>query len=81
VRFSRSGRTLAWDGQDANLLGFAERHGLAVDSGCRTGSCGTCQTRLLAGAVTCADKPDFDNLKGHCLLCVGKPHSALVLDV
>jgi ferredoxin-NADP reductase len=81
VRFSRSGRTLAWDGQDANLLDFAERHGLSVDSGCRTGSCGTCQTRLLSGAITYAAKPDFDILKGHCLLCVGKPRSALVLDV
>jgi len=81
VRFSRSGRTLAWDGQDANLLDFAERHGLAVDSGCRTGSCGTCQTRLLSGVVTYADKPDHDIPKGHCLMCVGKPQSALVLDV
>jgi ferredoxin-NADP reductase len=80
VRFSRSGRTLAWSGQDANLLDFAERHGLAVDSGCRTGSCGTCQTRLVSGVVTYADKPDFDILKGQCLLCVGKPQSALVLD-
>jgi ferredoxin len=45
VRFHRSGRTLAWDGQDANLLDFAERHGVAVDAGCRSGSCGTCETR------------------------------------
>jgi ferredoxin-NADP reductase len=81
VRFSRSARTLAWDGQDANLLDFAERHGLAVDSGCRTGSCGTCQTRLLSGVVTYADKPDHDIPKGYCLLCVGRPQSALVLDV
>jgi hypothetical protein len=80
VRFSRSGRTLGWDGQDANLLDFAERHGLAVDSGCRSGSCGACQTRLLSGVVTYADKPDHDIAKGHCLLCVGKPQSALVLE-
>jgi ferredoxin len=81
VRFSRSGRTLAWDGLDSNLLDFAERHGLAVDAGCRTGSCGTCQTRLLSGVVTYADKPDYDIQQGHCLLCVGKPQSALELDV
>jgi uncharacterized protein len=80
VRFSRSGRTLSWDGQDANLLDFAERHDLAVDSGCRSGSCGACQTRLLSGVVTYADKPDHDIPKGHCLLCVGKPQSALVLE-
>jgi hypothetical protein len=80
VRFSRAGRTLTWDGQDANLLDFAERHGLAVDSGCRSGSCGSCQTRLVSGVVTYADEPDHDIPKGHCLLCVGKPQSALVLD-
>jgi ferredoxin len=80
VRFDRSGRTLVWDGQDANLLDFAERHSLAVESGCRTGSCGACQTRLLSGVVTYADKPDHDIPEGHCLLCVGKPQAALVLD-
>ena len=80
VRFGRSGRTLAWDGQDANLLDFAERHGLEVDSGCRSGSCGACQTRLVSGVVGYADKPDHDIPKGHCLLCVGKPQSALVLE-
>jgi hypothetical protein len=80
VRFSRAGRTLTWDGQDANLLDFAERHGLAVDSGCRSGSCGSCQTRLMSGVVTYADKPDHDIPKGHCLLCVGRPKSALVLE-
>jgi ferredoxin-NADP reductase len=80
VRFSRSGRTVPWDGRDANLLDFAERHEVAVDSGCRSGSCGACQTRLLSGVVTYADKPDHEIPKGHCLLCVGKPQSALVLE-
>ncbi|WP_155942417.1 hypothetical protein [Rhodomicrobium vannielii] len=27
VNFHRSGRTVVWDGQDTNLLDFAERHG------------------------------------------------------
>lgn len=78
--FSRSGRTLARDGQDANLLDFAERHGLAVDSGCRSGSCGCCQTRLPSGVVTFANRPDHDIPAGQCLLCVGRPQSDLVLD-
>jgi ferredoxin-NADP reductase len=80
VRFSRSGRTLVWDGQDANLLDFADRHNVSVDSGCRSGSCGTCETKLVSGSVTYADKPDHDITTGHCLLCVGKPVSALVLE-
>lgn len=81
VRLQRSGRTLVWDGQDANLLDFAERHGVAVDSGCRSGSCGACETKLLSGTVHYANPPDHDMAPGCCLLCVGKPQSALVLDV
>jgi ferredoxin-NADP reductase len=80
VRLNRSGRTLVWDGQDANLLDFAERHGVPVDSGCRSGSCGTCETKLVSGTVHYADPPDYDIAEGHCLLCVGKPQSALELD-
>ncbi len=80
VQFKRSGRTLTWDGRDANLLDFAERHGVAVDSGCRSGSCGSCETRQLAGSVDYAQRPDHDTAPGHCLLCVGRPTSTLVLE-
>jgi len=80
IKFTRSGRSLLWDGGDANLLDFAERHGVAVDSGCRSGSCGTCATKLLGGTVDYAELPDYDIAPGACLLCVGKPASALVLE-
>jgi len=80
VRFQRSGRTLAWDGRDASLLDFAERHGIAVESGCRSGGCGSCETRLLEGAVHYEHAPDHDVAPGHCLLCVGRPAGALVLE-
>lgn len=80
VAFRRSGRTLEWAGQDANLLDFSERQSIAVDAGCRVGSCGTCETRLIAGRVVYAVKPDFDISPGHCLLCVGTPATALELD-
>jgi ferredoxin-NADP reductase len=79
IRFTRSGRTLAWDGQDATLLDFAERHGIAVESGCRAGGCGSCETRVLKGSVTYATAPDHEPAAGHCLLCVGRPASPLVL--
>ncbi|MGK7867691.1 2Fe-2S iron-sulfur cluster-binding protein [Falsiroseomonas sp. E2-1-a20] len=80
IQFRRSGRTLAWTGQDASLLDFAERHGVAVESGCRSGSCGSCETAIVSGTVRYAVKPDHDVAPGHCLLCVGMPASALVLD-
>lgn len=80
VSFRRSGRTLVWDGRDANLLDFAERHHVHIESGCRSGSCGSCETRLVSGDIVYADKPDFEVAKGHCLLCVATPQSALVLE-
>ena len=80
VRFRRSGRTLMWNGQDEFLLDFAERNGVAVDSGCRSGSCGSCETKLVSGTVRYANKPDHEVTPGHCLLCVGTPASALVLE-
>ena len=80
VNFRRSGRTLVWNGQDENLLEFAERHGVTIESGCRSGSCGTCETKLISGTVRYAHAPDHDVAAGHCLLCVGTPESALVLE-
>lgn len=80
IRFNRAGRTLVWDGQDTNLLNFAERHGVAVESGCRSGGCGSCQVGLVGGKVRYANTPDFDVAPGHCLLCVGMPETALILE-
>ena len=80
VHFRRSGRTLQWDGRDASLLDFAERHGIAVESGCRSGGCGSCETRLLQGSVRYEHAPDHDVAAGCCLLCVGLPTTAVVLE-
>lgn len=80
VHFRRTGRTLVWDGQDETLLDFADRHALKVESGCRSGGCGSCQTRLLSGTVRYDHTPDHDVAPGHCLLCVGKPETALELE-
>lgn len=79
IGFQRSGRTLVWDGQDASLLDFAERHGVTVESGCRSGSCGSCETRVLEGSVEYPSPPDYVIAPGHCLLCVGRPLTALKL--
>jgi ferredoxin-NADP reductase len=80
VQFQRSGRTLTWSGSDASLLDFAERHGIAVESGCRSGGCGSCETRVLDGTVAYEHAPDHDVAQGHCLLCVGRPTTSLVLE-
>lgn len=79
ITFQASGRTLAWDGSDQNLLDFAERNGLHMESGCRAGSCGSCETRVVSGQVAYRDKPAYEPAPGYCLPCVGRPASALVI--
>lgn len=80
VRFERSKRSLVWDGLDATLLDFAERKGIAMDSGCRSGSCGTCETRVVSGMVRNTQAGAYEVAAGHCLPCISEPGSALVLD-
>lgn len=80
IGFHRSGRTLEWTGQDATLLDFVERHSVMIESGCRSGICGTCETRLISGQVAYANTPDHDIAPGHCRPCICTPASALELD-
>lgn len=79
VSFAKSGRQVAWDPVMGSLLEFAENLGVAVNSGCRAGACGTCQTPIRAGEVTYSQAPDFDPEPGSCLLCVCTPKTALTL--
>jgi ferredoxin-NADP reductase len=73
IEFSRSGARCTWHAdEDLTLLELAERSGVAVKSDCRAGSCLTCKTRVLEGAVT-ADLGD-----GTGLLCIGRPNSVIV---
>jgi uncharacterized protein len=80
IKFLRSARTLVWDYADTSLLDFAERNGVEVESGCRAGSCGSCETKLVSGKIHYASTPDFDIAPGHCLLCVGTPVSSMALE-
>ena len=80
VRFKKAGRTLVWDGADTNLLDFAERHGLAPESGCRSGSCGACEVKLLSGEIAYTEPPDHKIKTGRCLLCIGTPKGEIEVD-
>jgi len=79
VRFGRSGKTVAWDPKAGSLLALAEHQGIRVESGCRAGSCGSCQTAVESGEVEYLQTPDADIAPGHCLLCIGKPATDLTL--
>jgi uncharacterized protein len=81
VTFAKSGKQVAWQPGHENLLDFAETHGITVDSGCRGGCCGICQTRIEHGEVSYREVPEFDPEPGTCLLCVGTPKTDVSLEL
>jgi len=80
VTFSRSGKSIPWDFTADSLLEFAEANDIEVESGCRAGSCGSCQTAVKSGEVDYNQAPDADVEPGHCLLCISTPKCDLTLD-
>ncbi len=80
VTFATSGKVCEWWPGMGSLLDFAEANGIDVASGCRSGSCGSCQTTIRAGQVRYAHAPDHTPEPGTCLLCVSTPVSAVTLD-
>lgn len=80
VRFSKSNKQMPWDSGMGSLLDFAQAQGVAVDSGCRAGSCGSCQTAIVSGEVRYLHPPDFTPEPGTCLLCVCTPKTDVTLE-
>ncbi|MFM0661558.1 pyridoxamine 5'-phosphate oxidase family protein [Paraburkholderia sediminicola] len=73
VTFARSQRTVQWLPKDGTLLEFAEACGIAAQSSCRSGMCGTCATRVLNGRVAYQEATDAPVEAGHALICMGRP--------
>jgi ferredoxin-NADP reductase len=80
VTFAQSGKQLAWTQASGTLLELAEANKIAINTGCRVGGCGTCQTTIQAGEVSYRQSPDFDPEPGTCLLCVCMPRTSVTLE-
>lgn len=80
VTFAKSGKQTQWSPQSGSLLEFAEAQGISIDSGCRAGGCGTCQTTIRSGEVAYRQSPDYDPEPGTCLLCVCTPKTNVTLE-
>lgn len=73
VAFTGSLQEAVWTPESGTLLDLAEAHGLDPEFGCREGTCGTCRTRLLGGAVTYPKQPAARIAEGEVLLCSAVP--------
>lgn len=80
VEFERSGKRFTWRPDTGTILDLADKHGVAIDYGCRAGNCGTCVTAVRSGAVTYLSEPGAEVESGTCLTCISIPKSSLVLD-
>lgn len=73
VMFMASTKEARWNPGDGSLLDLAEQRDLSPPFGCRGGSCGTCRTNILQGAVTYAQPPEFQVPSGEALICCAVP--------
>jgi ferredoxin-NADP reductase/predicted pyridoxine 5'-phosphate oxidase superfamily flavin-nucleotide-binding protein len=73
VAFTSSGKEARWTPDSGSLLDLAEARGLTPEFSCRGGSCGTCRTKVLAGAVTYAQQPAFETESDEALICCAVP--------
>ena len=82
--FARSAKEARWTPAAGSLLDVAEARGLAPEYSCRSGSCGSCKTRLLEGEVSYARPPSAPLDDGEVLPCCATPaaHTVrIVLDL
>jgi ferredoxin-NADP reductase len=73
VQFATSQKSVVWDDPDSSLLDLAEANDVPIDSGCRAGSCGTCETELIRGKVKYPEGHAIECPPGKCLVCIARP--------
>ena len=66
-----------------SILEAAEAAGIAIDSLCRSGVCGTCRTRVIDGTVSCESTAldEKDREQGYVLACVASVQSDCTVEV
>jgi uncharacterized protein len=69
----KTSKEARWTPGSGSLLDLAESRGLRPAYSCRAGTCGTCRTRLLKGAVTYAKAPAASHAADAVLICSAIP--------
>jgi ferredoxin-NADP reductase/MOSC domain-containing protein YiiM/ferredoxin len=81
VAFARSGITVPFGGDWANVLDLADACDVPTRWSCRTGVCHTCITPLLSGDTTYNPDPLEPPADGDVLICCARPSTDIVLDL
>jgi ferredoxin-NADP reductase len=81
VSFARSGLNVRWGSALQSLLELAEACDIPTRWACRAGVCHTCETGLVAGAVTYGPDPIVPPAPGNVLICCSRPRGDIVIDL
>lgn len=73
VVFTNTLKEARWTPEAGTLLELAESRGLSPEFSCRTGTCGTCRTKLSSGAVTYLKEPAVALADDEVLPCIAVP--------
>jgi ferredoxin-NADP reductase len=83
VLMAKSSKEITTDGGDT-LLNLAEAEGIDIASSCRSGNCGTCKARKLAGEIEYDGEPrgldDAEREAGYILTCIARPLDRVVIN-
>ncbi len=83
VVFAKSGKEVSCGGEDP-ILDVAELEGIEIESSCRSGVCGSCKVRKLAGEVKYEGEPDAidesEQEAGYILTCIARPTGRVVIE-
>lgn len=83
IVLAKSGKEIACDRAEL-ILDAIEREGIELPSDCRSGICGTCKQKLLAGEVEYDGDPaaleESDRSGGYILACSAHPIGRIVID-
>jgi ferredoxin-nitrite reductase len=83
VYFTKSGKKISCSEADL-ILEVAEQESIALDSSCRSGTCGTCKQKLIEGSVRYEDEPsalsDQEQAEGFVLTCIAHPVGLVGID-
>ena len=73
VAFLDSLKAARWVPGSGTLLELAEARGLEPEFSCREGTCGTCRTKLLKGAVAYVKEPTARVVSDEVMICCAVP--------
>ncbi|MCU0549055.1 MAG: 2Fe-2S iron-sulfur cluster-binding protein [Leptolyngbya sp. Prado105] len=83
INFAKSGKGVTCT-QDDFILDIADQAEVAIESSCRSGTCGSCKCTLLEGEVSYDGEPDAlddrDRASNQILTCIARPVGHIVLD-